>query len=65
MGVKELRARPVRSSSPFGGPIVIPKFYYGHDKTFFFFNFEQFRETQIVTTGLTTVPTDILCLCHA
>jgi hypothetical protein len=41
----------------FGGPIVIPKLYNGHDKTFFFFNFEQFRETQRIADGLTTVPT--------
>jgi hypothetical protein len=27
-----------------GGPIKIPKLYNGHDKTFFFFNFEQFRQ---------------------
>jgi hypothetical protein len=41
----------------FGGPVVIPKLYNGHDKTFFFFNFEQFRESQTVASGLTTVPT--------
>ncbi len=41
----------------FGGPIDIPKLYDGHDKTFFFFNFEQFRETQRISTGLDTVPT--------
>jgi Carboxypeptidase regulatory-like domain/TonB dependent receptor-like, beta-barrel len=41
----------------FGGPVAIPKLYDGHDKTFFFFNFEQFRETQRVSTGLDTVPT--------
>jgi hypothetical protein len=41
----------------FGGPIAIPKLYNGHDKTFFFFNFEQFRETQRISTGLDTVPT--------
>ncbi len=40
-----------------GGPIYIPKFYDGKDKSFFFFNFEQFRENQRITTGLTTVPT--------
>jgi len=40
-----------------GGPIVIPKIYNGHDKSFFFFNFEQFREAQTITTGLDTVPT--------
>ena len=41
----------------FGGPIWIPKMYDGHDKSFFFFNFEQFRETQQIATGLATVPT--------
>ena len=29
----------------FGGPVRIPKIYNGKDKTFFFFNFEQFRQT--------------------
>jgi hypothetical protein len=42
----------------FGGPILLPKMYDGHDKSFFFFNFEQFRETQNISTGLATVPTD-------
>ena len=41
----------------FGGPVVIPKVYDGHDKTFFFFNYEQFRETRLIGTGITTVPT--------
>jgi hypothetical protein len=41
----------------FGGPIVLPKFYNGHDRTFFFFSFEQFRESQVIAKGLTTVPT--------
>src|SRR5689334_17381151 len=41
----------------FGGPVKLGKLYDGHDRTFFFFNFEQFRETQTVATGLTTVPT--------
>ena len=27
-----------------GGPIVVPGLYDGHDKAFFFFNFEQFRQ---------------------
>jgi hypothetical protein len=39
-----------------GGPVAIPKVYNGHDKTFFFFNFEQFRETQNVNTQAITVP---------
>src|SRR5215469_14879127 len=39
----------------FGGPVWIPKLYNGHNRTFFFFSWEQFREN----TGLTfndTVP---------
>ena len=40
-----------------GGPIVIPKLYNGHDRSFFFFNFEQFRETQRIADDLQTVPT--------
>jgi hypothetical protein len=40
-----------------GGPILLGKTYDGHNKSFFFFNFEQFREGQFITTGLTTVPT--------
>ena len=40
-----------------GGPVRIPKVYDGHDKTFFFFNWEQFRETRAISNGLSTVPT--------
>jgi hypothetical protein len=40
----------------FGGPVRIPKVYNGHDKTFFFFSWEQYRNTQ-GTSNLTTVPT--------
>jgi Carboxypeptidase regulatory-like domain/TonB dependent receptor len=41
----------------FGGPIQIPHLYDGHDKTFFFFNWEQYRETQIINNVTRTVPT--------
>lgn len=41
-----------------GGPVFIPKIYNGHDKTFFFFNFEQFRETQHINNIAATVPID-------
>jgi hypothetical protein len=40
-----------------GGPVYIPKVYNGHDKTFFFFNWEQYRETEIINNILDTVPT--------
>lgn len=40
-----------------GGPVEIPKVYNGRDKAFFFFSFEQFRETTINSTTNYTVPT--------
>jgi Carboxypeptidase regulatory-like domain len=40
----------------FGGPVWIPKLYKGRDKTFFFFSFEQFRQSQ-GSTSFTTIPT--------
>ena len=40
-----------------GGPIVIPKVYNGHDKTFFFFSFEQFRQVNFTTNGIAQMPT--------
>ena len=35
----------------------IPKLYNGHDKTFFFFSWEQYRQNQ-GSTSTSTVPTD-------
>jgi hypothetical protein len=54
-----IRPRARRNDYGFtiGGPVDIPKLYNGKDKTFFFFNFEQFRETQIVNNVPITVPT--------
>jgi hypothetical protein len=43
----------------FGGPVRIPKIYDGRNKTFFFYNFEQFRETEIVNNIQDTVPTNL------
>ena len=40
-----------------GGPVDIPKVYNGKNKTFFFFNFEQFRQGNLTGTTTTTVPT--------
>lgn len=40
-----------------GGPVVIPKFFNGHDRTFFFFNFEQFRQSAFVSNTQSIVPT--------
>jgi hypothetical protein len=40
-----------------GGPIRIPKVYNGTNKSFFFFNFEQYRENNNIFNGLMSVPT--------
>jgi hypothetical protein len=40
----------------FGGPIKIPKLYNGKDKTFFFFSFEQFRQSNITNNLVATAP---------
>jgi hypothetical protein len=40
-----------------GGPVYIPKVHDGRDKTFFFFNWEQFREKAVDSTTKYTVPT--------
>ncbi|HEY1754141.1 MAG TPA: TonB-dependent receptor [Bryobacteraceae bacterium] len=50
------RARRNDFGGTMGGPIVIPKIYNGHNKTFWFFNYEEFLETNLY--GFTdTVPT--------
>jgi len=52
--------RPINRRNDFGGsmggPIVIPKIYNGHNKTFWFFNYEQFLETTQYSF-IDTVPT--------
>ena len=52
------RARARRNDYGFtaGGPVWIPKVYNGRDKTFFFFNWEQFREQTKVNNQFQTVP---------
>jgi hypothetical protein len=42
----------------FGGPVWIPKVYKGKDRTFFFYNKEQFREFFSVNDTAQTVPTE-------
>ncbi|HYK57843.1 MAG TPA: TonB-dependent receptor [Bryobacteraceae bacterium] len=54
-----LRPRQRRNDWGFslGGPVLIPKLFNGHDKAFFFFNFEHFGETTVTNNVSTTVPT--------
>src|SRR5215472_1080390 len=40
-----------------GGPVWIPKLYNGHNKSFFFFSWEQYRKNE-GTSNITTLPTD-------
>jgi hypothetical protein len=40
-----------------GGPVDIPKIYNGHDRTFFFFNYDGFRQWPAASGGLFTLPT--------
>lgn len=39
-----------------GGPVIIPKIYHGRDKTFWFFNWEGFREAR-GSTNISSFPT--------
>ncbi|MBV9505682.1 MAG: carboxypeptidase regulatory-like domain-containing protein, partial [Acidobacteriia bacterium] len=40
-----------------GGPIIIPKLYNGRNKTFFFFNWEQYLNSQVQLPAAESVPT--------
>lgn len=40
-----------------GGPVRIPKVYNGKDKTFFFFNWEQYRDYNYFLSSINPVPT--------
>ena len=51
------RARRNDYGFTLGGPVKIPKIYDGRNKTFFFYNFEQYRENTIVNNVPLTVPT--------
>jgi len=55
------KANPVQRQLDFGGslggPVVIPHLYNGHNKTFFFFAYEEYHNTQTLNLGTITVPT--------
>ncbi len=57
-----VNAKPVARRQDYGftigGPVLLGKFYNGHNKTFFFFNWEQFRENQNVNNQTVTLPVD-------
>ena len=43
----------------FGGPVILPKLYNGHDKIFFFFNYEGTRHVSGSSATLSGVPTTL------
>lgn len=51
------RARRNDYGIALGGPIRIPKIYDGRNRSFFYFNWEQFLETRFIQTSVATVPT--------
>jgi hypothetical protein len=55
-GKEQPRNRRNDFGGTFGGPVWIPKIYNGHDKTFFFFAYEQYLENNTYTFT-DTVPT--------
>jgi len=48
-GLYRPRSRRNDFGGTFGGPVWIPKVYNGKNKTFFFYSYEYFRETQALT----------------
>ena len=55
VSLKKPRVRRHDYGFNFGGPSYIPKLYNGKNKSFFFFNWEQYRDVQL--TNAVTVPT--------
>src|SRR5580700_8994815 len=56
----QLVRNPIRQNDygvTLGGPVDIPKIYNGHDRTFFFFSFEQFRQSAFTSNTYAIVPT--------
>jgi len=56
-GVKKPRDRQNDFGGALGGPVWIPHLYNGHDKTFFFFAWEQYRNKRGLSNVLQTLPT--------
>ncbi len=57
-GLVRPRSRKFDYGFTFGGPVWIPKVYNGRDRTFFFFNYEGYRQREQVSGTLQTLPTE-------
>ncbi|MGD1081470.1 MAG: carboxypeptidase regulatory-like domain-containing protein [Candidatus Sulfotelmatobacter sp.] len=56
-GAPKPRDRQNDFGGALGGPVRIPRLYNGHDKTFFFFAWEQYRNRRGLSNDLETLPT--------
>lgn len=57
LGIKKAPLKQNEFGGTFGGPVYIPKIYKGHDKTFFFVDFTEFKYRPSSNNAtLTTVP---------
>jgi hypothetical protein len=56
-GAPKPRDRQNDFGGSLGGPVRIPHIYNGHDKTFFFFAWEQYRNRRGLSNDLITLPT--------
>lgn len=56
--IKRASADKAQFGGSLSGPVTIPHLYNGHDKTFFFVNYEGRRERDPFATTAYTVPTD-------
>ncbi|HEX2640322.1 MAG TPA: carboxypeptidase-like regulatory domain-containing protein, partial [Pyrinomonadaceae bacterium] len=54
-GHKEIVKHLADGGFSVGGPVVLPK-YNGKNRTFFFFNWEHYRDREALYNGITTVP---------
>jgi len=57
LGLQRPAIRKNNFGGSFGGPVVVPHIYNGHDKTFFFFNMEAYREVRNNIGTFITLPT--------
>jgi hypothetical protein len=53
-------ARQENPGFSLGGPVRIPKLYDGHNKTFFFANYERFQQGGVYASSFEDVPTDAM-----
>ncbi|MBI3278815.1 MAG: TonB-dependent receptor [Acidobacteria bacterium] len=57
-GLVRPRARRHDFGASIGGPVILPKLYNGRERTFFFFNFEMYRNREGRSGTFGTVPTE-------